>query len=259
MSRPLRLYWSSSLKGGRRNFGDWLSPALVELLSGRPVVHAPPARCDLIAVGSVLQKLREHWWNRRVHVWGSGFIEPVRPNESKHQYHALRGRLSAACITNSGGAVLGDPGLLSDMLVSDRPAKRFKVGIVPHYKDQNLPDVREFLSRNLEAVLVDVLGGVQEFIRQVAQCEVVLSSSLHGLIVADSLGVPNAWVRLSDQVRGSGFKYRDYYSVFGIEPPEFALGPQTSMDAVLAIAQTYARPGLAQIKQTLIESFPFSK
>jgi hypothetical protein len=47
---------------------------------------------------------------------------------------------------------------------------------------------------------------------------VVGSSILRGLLTADALGVPNAWMRLAGKVRGSDFKFRDSNSIFeGIE------------------------------------------
>ena len=41
---------------------------------------------------------------------------------------------------------------------------------------------------------------------------------MHGLIAADSLGIPNQWFALSEQVIGNGYKFADYYSVFEINP-----------------------------------------
>ena len=47
-------------------------------------------------------------------------------------------------------------------------------------------------------------------IHEIAKCEHILSSSLHGLVVADALGIPNGWIKLSDRVVGDGFKFKDY-------------------------------------------------
>ena len=45
----------------------------------------------------------------------------------------------------------------------------------------------------------------------------VLSSSLHGLVAADSFGVPNRHIVLSHKPKGDGFKFDDYYSAYGVE------------------------------------------
>ena len=48
-------------------------------------------------------------------------------------------------------------------------------------------------------------------------CETIASSSLHGLIAADSFHIPNLWIKLSNRIIGNDFKYHDYYSSYGLE------------------------------------------
>ena len=256
--KPLKLHWSSGLKDGHKNLGDWLSPLLCERLSGRPVVHASPRRCDLVAVGSVLHRIKNSRFGRKIHVWGTGLRTETPPFASRHHYHALRGRKTDACIRHGSSPVFGDPALLCDMLLPDLPtARAHAVGVVPHYKDRANPLVRRFLSANPQAVMIDVFSDPLDFIRQVASCEVVLSSSLHGLIVADSLSVPNAHIRLSDLVLGGDFKFQDYYSAFGMADSVFPLTAETALADVLDLAPTYRRPGIDQIKADLLAAFPF--
>jgi hypothetical protein len=100
----------------------------------------------------------------------------------------------------------------------------------------------------------DVVGAI-------AGCDFVLSSSLHGLVVADSFGIPNAWLRVSDRQRGEGFKYRDYYAAFGLEagePWEPGERVPTLADLVAHIGD-YRRPGLERLKDRLTASFPFPR
>ena len=54
-----------------------------------------------------------------------------------------------------------------------------------------------------------------------------MTSSLHALILADSLGIPNKWM-FEEKVIGNGFKFRDYAASFGekIEPDVWRLAPQ---------------------------------
>lgn len=46
---------------------------------------------------------------------------------------------------------------------------------------------------------------------ELVQCEFVLSSSLHGIIFADSYGIPNAHMNVTKQVSGGSFKFHDYF------------------------------------------------
>ena len=52
---------------------------------------------------------------------------------------------------------------------------------------------------------------------QIAQCRCVLSSSLHGLIAADSFHIPNLHIVFSDRPLGDGYKFDDYYSAYDVQ------------------------------------------
>jgi pyruvyltransferase len=258
----LKLYWSTSLQNGRKNFGDWLSPVLCEALSGMRVVHARPNKCDLMALGSILGKAKNHFWNRRMDIWGSGLIEDSVPFKSPHRIHAVRGWHSARSIVNHKIDVVGDPGLMCHILVPDNitACKDFSVGFIPHYVDQDNALVRDVVERVPRARIIDIFSETLDFIRQVAACEYVLSSSMHGLITADALGVPNAWLRLSDKIWGRDFKFHDYYSIFGLDNMKpFALTGETSLDDIHRALDGYSRPGLEEIRNRLYQAFPYKK
>jgi hypothetical protein len=57
-------------------------------------------------------------------------------------------------------------------------------------------------------------------VEAITACHAILSSSLHGLIVAEAYGVPAAWMTITDKVKGGGFKFCDYYLATGREPPQ---------------------------------------
>jgi pyruvyltransferase len=257
-ANPLKLHWSSSLKHGKKNFGDWLSPELCQLLSGRSVVHAAPNQADLVAIGSILQRVKHRFWNRKTHIWGSGFIEHQNPVHARHFYHAVRGKKTASLIKGAKIAALGDPGLLVDRLLPDyrKIAKDCRIGLIPHYKDQSNPYVKAIAERFTDIKIVDIYSETQEFLHQSAACEVILSSSLHGLIVADAFGIPNAWIKLSNAVRGDDFKFQDYYSVFDIAPTAL-LPDETDSEALKKIEHEYHRPHLESIKGALLAAFPY--
>ncbi len=255
---PLKLCWSSS----KKNFGDWLSPVICGHLSGRPVVHADPERCDLIAIGSVLSRVKEGWLRKRIHVWGSGYIEAQPAQTSKHLYHAVRGHKTAALLKDIRVEAVGDPGLLCDLIYPEfvTVKKDYALGLVPHYKDAGHPIVTQLEATFPGIKVLNVFSDTREFLRDLASCAFVISSSLHGLIAADSFGIPNAWAKMSDAIKGGDFKFRDYYSVFGIEnPTPLDLKPDLSPRDVAKLACGYKRPGIEAIKKGLIESFPFPR
>ena len=139
---------------------------------------------------------------------------------------------------------VGDPGILCDMLTlknregaTHKPLKLYDVGWLPHYVDQQEESFL-FLSSMIKkryGKFIDVMGKVGNVIYQIQECESIISSSLHGIIAADSFHIPNYWVQFSGKVGGGGFKFKDYQS--GIEE----------------------NGGIEETKQELLDCFPFKK
>ena len=117
-----------------------------------------------------------------------------------------------------GQPVLGDPGLLASSLVKKPALKTIRVGIIPHINHRNSPEIASLLSLIPGSRVIDVFSPVKQVLEEIASCEFVLSTSLHGLIVADSYGVPNQWLCMKRYPQWE-FKFRDYYSSFGIADP----------------------------------------
>jgi hypothetical protein len=254
MSKPLKLHWSHS----KPNFGDALSPLLCEAISGRKVVHAKASQADLIAVGSLLHRLKEHWFCHKVHVWGTGYIEQPHDHRSRHYYHAVRGKLSANAVNNQQIDTLGDPGLLSEMLlpVSQRLPKRFRIGLIAHYKDKANPLIKALSERHSDINVIDIFLPPLEFLQKLCECEVIFSSAMHGLIAADAFGIPNGWIKLSEDLRGHDFKFHDYYSVFDLTPSPGALTLNNAYQLADKIATNYQRDNIDVIKHQLLKAFP---
>lgn len=239
-----------------------MSPLICERLAGCPVVYAPKRRCDMVALGSLLDRFKERLFHPRIHVWGTGFIESGSPHKSRFHYHAVRGRHSAQRIQSQAIETFGDPGLLADVLWPElkKTAKRHRVGLVPHYEDRTDAKVQMLANTLGSCTVIDVFADVTDVLRQITSCECVLSSSLHGLIVADAFGVPNTWIKLSEKIRGDDFKFRDYYSIYGLGNHAVPLrAEQINKRVIDDIVGNYNRPGLETIKRRLIEAFPFSR
>lgn len=198
------------------NFGDALTPWMIRKLGHTPVyVPSDYPHEKVVAVGSILGDARPPCI-----VWGTGvgsWSDPV------HQYidvRALRGPLTWARVKAAGikcPTVYGDPALLLPRLYQPKPLPRVKLGIVPHFLDQ--AKVHEFYGDNPDVRIVDLLGPIEDVIDGIAACDKVLSSSLHGLVVAAAYGVPFGWAKFGDTLAGDGIKFRDFYLSVGLEPP----------------------------------------
>ncbi|NDY90367.1 polysaccharide pyruvyl transferase family protein [Ideonella livida] len=198
------------------NFGDLLSPYLFRRLSRRKVarVHVGPKfRKDqvtapaYIAVGSILSRAQDSFV-----AWGTGSFgtEQAAQISAKCRYTAVRGPLTRSFILNQGGQcpeVYGDPGLLMPQVYAPEVAKRHDVGFVIRWSDE---EFREALLD--EGVKVIDLGrsDVEQVVHEMLECRTIATSSLHGLIIADAYGIPNAWLS-SHTPKGGEFKYFDYF------------------------------------------------
>ncbi|MFI8557818.1 polysaccharide pyruvyl transferase family protein [Pseudomonas putida] len=263
--KPIRLFWcrgSGRDNAAQQNFGDYLSADIVEFVSGRKVEHASIRRADMIAIGSVLgrEKKAKTWgFPRKLHIWGTGSGNPDDVFSGRHHFHAVRG---TKCLSQIRGKkvkpVLGDPGLLSASLVNKPIDKCIRVGLIPHIRDRKNTRMAELLTRIPGAKVIDVYSPVKQVLAEIASCDFVLSTSLHGLIVADSYGVPNQWLSTNRCPRWE-YKFQDYYTSFGFDNPapltvdEILLDQSWTIDAAL---QAYARPGLDDMKQALVKAFP---
>lgn len=186
-------------------------------MTGRsPVfVHPDDGRHKYFVTGSVVGFVEHH-----ATVWGAGVLHSTDPVSRTARYLAVRGPLTRAHVTANGGScpeVFGDPALLLPRLIQPTtPRRPGRVGLVPHFADG--PRLHgAALPENIH--LIDIQRGIRHVVDEVASCDVVASSSLHGLIVSHAYGVPAAWVRFPGRDRGEAFKFEDYYAALGIPAP----------------------------------------
>lgn len=194
------------------NFGDELSPLVWSAATGAKVTWSSPDKADVSAIGSILQY--SNFANRSTKIWGSGFHHD--PGADVHvtpdRVLAARGPLTAVAL-GVPHIAQGDPGLLSHLVVDRVPeARRQGTIFIPHFHTWGSEIGRSSLARAKQAGITVVPPSVhpKAVLEKIAGSELVLSSSLHGVIVAHSLGVPAVLLSIT---RGgeSDFKYRDYY------------------------------------------------
>jgi hypothetical protein len=181
---------------------------------------------------------------------------------------AVRGKLTLERIAVRSGAhsnlsviQLGDPGLITSLAFPHKkPTDPETVLFIPHVVDRNSPELQQLVHANPEIKVLDVTGDPRKLCAEISQARIVLSSALHPLVVADSYGVPNVRVILSDRVHGGNFKFRDYYSVFDAPVPEQFIeinSLMTGFDSQIEEAvKQYERLGIERIITGLLESLP---
>lgn len=193
-------------------------------------------RANTLGVGSIIenylasQKVKsKNFKNRFITFCGSGFIQPILVESYDFQNKfkvnnpiQVRGINSQKILTevfnlDNRTFILGDPGLLMRKVFQekfDNQKEKYDIGIIPHYVDKDLNWNRYINLKNYSYKVIDILSGVENVIEDVLSSRFVLSSSLHGLIAADSFSIPNCRLIVSDRITGGDFKFEDYYSVY---------------------------------------------
>jgi pyruvyltransferase len=191
------------------NFGDTLSPLVVSLLTGRRVVYANDA-AKLVALGSIFFALQDG-----DEVWGAGLArrEHVAYAASARgvTYRAVRGPATARLLRTHGIACsvpFGDPAILLPLLIENDIEQEHEIAIVPHWS-QFHDFEREI--RDPRVKLVDVCDSFAAVARAILSCRLVVSTSLHGVILAESYGIPALLVFYGKYPRCDATKYIDYF------------------------------------------------
>ena len=224
----IKLLFASEMEKG--NFGDLLSRYIVEKISGLEVskYNYKNVGPHLDAIGSILD--REEICAPTA-VWGSGFLSPqtllkikltkwrqfLRRKYGKPEVYAVRGKLTRNILLEAGiecPEVYGDPGLLLPCFYKPVVKKKHKVGVVLHNHHRKFTNLFE-----LDGVrLIDInrkYDDIESFVDECAECEVVLSSSLHGLIIANAYKIPCVRLKIANhsihiKPDREDFKFKDY-------------------------------------------------
>ncbi len=218
---PILLYYSDFSK----NWGDFVNPFLLKELSDKKVVSVKRIfnisdREMLYGIGSILKNDLKN-----TVIWGSGFIKPPSNNKiiAPNKILALRGKLTANIFEKQGivhDGIYGDPALLFPEIYKPKKDIKFKLGIIPHYTEENKFLASEFLTKNKDICIISPMvkgNDYLDIIDKINQCENIMSSSLHGLILADAYQIPSLRFNFKkNDIVGGDFKFDDYYSGVGI-------------------------------------------
>ncbi|MEX0996584.1 MAG: polysaccharide pyruvyl transferase family protein [Flavobacteriaceae bacterium] len=268
-NKKIRLFWWSEpfLQGKpKENYGDLLGKYLVEKISGKEVVWVHPKKWHFkdyfqpiyVTAGSILAHV-----NQKCIVWGSGIIlkdQVVKPAK----FLAVRGPQTRKRLLEQGykvPEVYGDPGLLLPLYYNPPTEKKYKLGIVAHYND--FKTVQPLYENDTEILLIDLMtNDIEATTDLFLQCDKIVSSSLHGLIIAHAYGIPALWVQFSDKLFGDGIKFQDYYESVKLpfSIPEIGTGKQSPEAFLNRFNSQPSLPDadvIARLQKGLMEVCPF--
>jgi hypothetical protein len=209
----INTWWSTGPQPG--NFGDILTPLIVkELFDHECVLTKPPFKTPtLLGIGSIISKAESNSI-----VWGSGMMRTHDPLKRDAKYLSVRGPHTYQQLKSRKidcPPIFGDPALLMPMVYSPTVEKKYDHGIFAHYVDTE--QVRKWYGNDESVLIIDPLNADPlKVIDQVLQCKCIISSSLHGIIIAHAYDIPATWVKHSDKLNGDGIKFQDHFSSVGL-------------------------------------------
>lgn len=227
LDKKIKLFWWNEVilqNKLKENYGDMIGPYLVEKISNLKVVFTHPNKKKwkqalssspiYLTVGSILA-----FSNKRCVIWGSGIINKEQPVVAK-EILAVRGPRTRQCLLDQGfkvPKVYGDPALLLPDFYNPNVEKKYEIGIIPHYNDYK--SIKATLPSMPGVKVINLMtNDVEATTKEILECKHIISSSLHGIIVAQAYGIPAVWQRFSDKLFGDNIKFQDYFESVNITP-----------------------------------------
>ncbi len=203
------------------NFGDALSPVMVALCTGMPIARVPfgSTAPRMAAVGTI----GHGFAGGVVWYWGTGsslWVNPFAPTEQRVAYTpppntevhicATRGPISARVL--SGQGVIATPGVYGDPVwllpwFHHKPVEQtHELGVILHLSDltDRSTDVHFNPLHERYVIPPELAGSVKlintvtpvsvqalfDKVDEIRACKRIVSTSLHGLVIPESYGIP---------------------------------------------------------------------
>lgn len=254
----LRLSWWSHPHPG--NFGDWLSPYLLQKYSKKKIEFQPlndgSRDPHIVAIGSVGRFIK-----RQSVVVGTGVSSHEHPMNPHAKYFSLRGPRTANLLRKSGGPEVdsfGDPAILTSRIYPViRGETNGKVALVRHHSHRALPIK---MPENIVelSVLRSHPAQIEELLILLNQFDSVLTSAMHIFIVCQSYGIPVALVSFKgfeSAIHGDGSKYLDYCEGVGvplITPTSIPLDLRQSTFETILTCEKISEEKMNEVEVSLI-------
>lgn len=216
---------STLLPFTKRNWGDDLNKYFFEYVSNVKIVNLPfsqmlkcPNTEVYSLIGSVLSSFRT---NNKI-VYGTGIMDPQREILGiPREIISVRGPRTRQVLLENGidcPECYGDPVLLLPIFYNRRASQVNCGGLILNMgtNSKNFEFINEVIRKyNLKMISMTDYEKWTDVVDEICSCQFIISESLHGLIVAETYGIPNVWVEFMDHPEYWDFKYIDYYESIG--------------------------------------------
>ena len=256
------------------NIGDTLGPVVVDwMLEQRGIDREKKVSKTrhLATIGSIIGRGKCD-----ITVWGSGILKndgsqkhsaELRLKRHRTLYHrkmdfrAVRGPYTREIILAAGyqcAQVYGDPAVLMPLIYQPRPCQRKGICLIPHHRTSISQETGGQFTLKVSPEMAESHGiflldpktsDYRAFIDALVSAELVISSSLHGIILAESYGVPTVFLNwgMDDQPT----KFHDWYRSTNRDT-------QSAKTIEQALETEPAPlPELDSMRKALLDSFPY--
>ncbi len=187
-------------------------------------------------------------------IWGTGCLNLEQASNITKQndfrsydVRAVRGPLTQRVLKADGynvPDVFGDPAiLLPQMYDPINREKRYKVSVIFHFRYARELD-------NYHTISIET-NEYQKFVDEIVASEKIISSSLHGIILAETYGIPA--VMLCENESEDIFKYYDYY----FSTHRYNIRIAKTISEAEKMEPMPLPKNLDELREGLIHSFPY--
>ncbi|MBP3195500.1 MAG: polysaccharide pyruvyl transferase family protein [Butyrivibrio sp.] len=237
----------------KKNVGDQISPVICNYMlekKGLSFDSKAKKTKHLMALGSICGEGQIDSV-----VWGSGIHTNelkenilLFKNERKLDIRAVRGPETEHFLNENGIScpqIYGDPAIIMPLIYQPHVSKKYSYSLVLHILMKNMARIPD------DANLIDIeTDDYKHFIDELAASEKIISSSLHGIILAESYGIPAIF--FCEGVEDQMMKYKDWYE--STKRPDFRYAK--SIEEALAM-EPMPLPDLSVLREKLMDVFPY--
>ena len=238
---------------GLNNFGDCLSPYILKHYGLTPVYVSNNNKSNIILAGTILQWISNNY---------SGYIVGTGGDNKRYSFPmakicAVRGKLTLNNVNDSGKSkiILGDPGLLMPYIYKPITQKKYMLGIIPHFVDHNEHFLQLWKQRfkSQRVRFINVLDPPYKVISEIQKCKHIISSSLHGLIIADAYHIPNIRFicRKTMPTKFYDYKFEDYYSSLDCVDTYIEITGKESFDELIEATSLKPQNKIKELQKSL--------
>lgn len=232
----------------KQNLGDYLAIPIYDYMLKHFNLDPNKKRkktLHLYTVGSII--LLGH---QDAVVWGSGILKTdpegyvwKRNRYRKLDIRCVRGPETKRRLEENGydtsRCVFGDPGILMPLVYTPKEGPKKDYSVIYHMARDNESDHK-----------INILtDDWQKTIDEIYNSRLVISSSLHGIILAEAYGIPA--ILLNKVVNNDLFKYNDYYYSTG----RYTYPICSTVEEALSLPVPEV-PDLTALRKNLLDSFP---